>query len=89
MSDLSLSLADPLKEANEPSSPVARFGPETPLAMDCGVRLDQWQIAYVLVGDLPPDHLSAVLGDLPKPDHTRLTASSTRPARTPSSFATP
>lgn len=61
MSDLSPSLADPQKEANEPSSPVARFGPDTPLLMDCGVVLDHWQIAYQTYGTLNAEKSNAVL----------------------------
>lgn len=61
MSDLSPSLADPHKEANEPSSPVARFGPDTPLLMDCGVVLDHWQIAYQTYGTLNAEKSNAVL----------------------------
>lgn len=61
MSDLSPSLADPLKEANEPSSLVARFGPEAPLLMDCGVVLDRWQIAYQTYGTLNADKSNAIL----------------------------
>ncbi|MCO5091824.1 homoserine O-acetyltransferase [Bosea sp. (in: a-proteobacteria)] len=61
MSDLSPSLADPQKEANEPSSPVARFGPDTPLLMDCGLVLDRWQIAYQTYGALNADKSNAVL----------------------------
>lgn len=61
MSDLSPSLADPLKEANEPSSPVARFGPDTPLLMDCGVVLDHWQIAYQTYGELNASRSNAIL----------------------------
>jgi homoserine O-acetyltransferase len=61
MSDLSPSLADPQKEANEPSSPVARFGPDTPLLMDCGVVLDHWQIAYQTYGTLNAAKSNAVL----------------------------
>ncbi|MGO4405786.1 homoserine O-acetyltransferase [Bosea sp. RAF48] len=61
MSDLSPSLADPQKEANEPSSPVARFGPDTPLLMDCGVVLDRWQIAYQTYGTLNADKTNAIL----------------------------
>lgn len=55
------SLADPLREANEPSSAVARFGPETPLLMDCGVVLDAWQIAYQTYGELNAAKSNAVL----------------------------
>ncbi|SDF59788.1 homoserine O-acetyltransferase MetX [Bosea robiniae] len=61
MSDLSPSLADPQKEANEPSSPVARFGPDTPLLMDCGVVLDHWQIAYQTYGTLNAEKSNAIL----------------------------
>lgn len=61
MSDLSPSLADPQKEANEPSSPVARFGPDTPLLMDCGVVLDRWQIAYQTYGELNAAKSNAIL----------------------------
>jgi len=61
MSDLSPSLADPQKEANEPSSPIARFGPDTPLLMDCGVVLDHWQIAYQTYGDLNASRSNAIL----------------------------
>ena len=61
MSDLSLPLADPAKEANEPSSAVVRFGPETPLLMDCGVGLDHWQIAYQTYGALNQARSNAVL----------------------------
>ncbi|RDJ20153.1 homoserine O-acetyltransferase [Bosea caraganae] len=55
------SLADPLKEANEPSSPVARFGSDIPLLMDCGVALDAWQIAYQTYGELNAAKSNAVL----------------------------
>lgn len=61
MSDLSPSLADPQKEANEPSSPVARFGPDTPLLMDCGIVLDHWQIAYQTYGTLNAEKSNAIL----------------------------
>lgn len=61
MSDSSPSLADPQKEANEPSSPVARFGPDTPLLMDCGVVLNHWQIAYQTYGVLNASRSNAIL----------------------------
>jgi homoserine O-acetyltransferase/O-succinyltransferase len=54
-------LADAVREANEPSSLVARFGPERALAMDCGVTLDQWQIAYQTYGVLNGARSNAVL----------------------------
>ena len=61
MRDEILSLADPLKEANEPSSPVVRFDAATPLVMDCGVALDSWQIAYQTYGELNAPKSNAVL----------------------------
>lgn len=61
MRDEILSLADPLKEANEPSSPVVRFDAATPLVMDCGVALDSWQIAYQTYGELNAAKSNAVL----------------------------
>jgi homoserine O-acetyltransferase len=54
-------LVDPVREANEPTSLLARFGPERPLAMDCGVTLDRWQIAYQTYGTLNADRSNAVL----------------------------
>ncbi len=54
-------LADPLREANEPSSQVARFGPDKALAMDCGVTLERWQIAYQTYGTLNETRSNAVL----------------------------
>ncbi|GAU81194.1 homoserine O-acetyltransferase [Bosea sp. BIWAKO-01] len=61
MRDEILSLADPLKEANDPSSPVVRFDAATPLVMDCGVVLDSWQIAYQTYGELNAAKSNAVL----------------------------
>lgn len=54
-------LADPFAEANTPSSLVARFGPERPLPMDCGVLLDHWQMAYQTYGRLNAAKSNAVL----------------------------
>ena len=54
-------LVDPVQEANEPTSLVARFGPERALAMDCGVTLDRWQIAYQTYGTLNAGRSNAVL----------------------------
>jgi homoserine O-acetyltransferase/O-succinyltransferase len=54
-------LADPVREADEPSSFAARFGAERPLEMDCGVTLDQWQIAYQTYGTLNAERSNAVL----------------------------
>ena len=48
MRDDILSLADPLKEANDPSSPVVRFDAATPLVMDCGeiIQIDRYLIVF-------------------------------------------
>jgi homoserine O-acetyltransferase/O-succinyltransferase len=54
-------LRDPAREANEPSSHLARFGPELPLTLDSGERLDHWQIAYQTYGELNAARSNAVL----------------------------
>jgi homoserine O-acetyltransferase/O-succinyltransferase len=59
-STLSL-VSEPLAQADEPSSPVERFGPEAPLAMDAGVALGPWQIAYQTYGNLNAARSNAVL----------------------------
>jgi homoserine O-acetyltransferase len=59
-STLSL-VSEPLAQADEPSSPVERFGPEAPLAMDAGVVLGPWQIAYQTYGTLNAARSNAVL----------------------------
>ncbi|HKH95144.1 MAG TPA: homoserine O-acetyltransferase [Beijerinckiaceae bacterium] len=59
-STLSL-VSEPLAQADEPSSPVERFGPEAPLAMDAGVALGPWQIAYQTYGTLNAARSNAVL----------------------------
>jgi homoserine O-acetyltransferase len=51
----------PLGQADEPSSLVARFGPDEPLAMDAGVALGPWQIAYQTYGELNAEGSNAVL----------------------------
>lgn len=61
MTQDSTRLSDPLKEANEPSSQLERFGPEAPLIMDCGVVLEHWQIGYQSYGRLNPEKSNAVL----------------------------
>ncbi|GJD98151.1 homoserine O-acetyltransferase MetX [Methylobacterium isbiliense] len=48
-------------QAVEPASPVARFGPDEPLAMDAGVALAPWQIAYQTEGTLNAARTNAVL----------------------------
>jgi homoserine O-acetyltransferase len=54
-------VTEPLAQADEPTSPVVRFGPEAPLAMDAGVALAPWQIAYQTYGTLNADRSNAVL----------------------------
>ena len=59
-STLSL-VSEPLAQADEPSSPVERFGAEAPLAMDAGVALGPWQIGYQTYGTLNAARSNAVL----------------------------
>ena len=49
------------REANEPSSPVARFGPDEPLHLDAGRDLSPFQIAYNTYGTLNADKSNAIL----------------------------
>jgi homoserine O-acetyltransferase len=49
------------READEPQSAVARFGHDRPLALDCGVALAPFQIAYQTYGTLNADRSNAVL----------------------------
>ena len=57
-----LSLApEPLAQADEPASPVERFGPDEPLQLDAGVALAPWQIAYQTYGTLNAARSNAVL----------------------------
>ena len=46
MALLRRSRPEPRTEIDEPSSPVARFGPDEPLRLDAGLDLGPWQIAY-------------------------------------------
>jgi homoserine O-acetyltransferase/O-succinyltransferase len=48
-------------EANEPTSPVVRFGPDKPLRLDAGVRLSPFQIAYQTYGALNAERSNAIL----------------------------
>ncbi|MFH6784003.1 MULTISPECIES: homoserine O-acetyltransferase MetX [Methylobacterium] len=48
-------------QADEPTSPVARFEADAPLAMDAGVDLAPWQIAYQTAGTLNAARSNAVL----------------------------
>ncbi len=54
-------LADPLAEANRPSSLLTQFGPERALQLDCGAQLEHWQIAYQTYGELNAARSNAVL----------------------------
>jgi homoserine O-acetyltransferase len=49
------------REAETPSSLVARFGPDRALALDSGEILTDWQIAYQTYGSLNADRSNAVL----------------------------
>lgn len=49
------------RQADEPSSPVARFGADRPLALDAGVTIAPWQIAYQTYGTLNAAKSNAVL----------------------------
>ena len=49
------------RQADEPTSPVARFGDDRPLALDAGVMLAPWQIAYQTYGTLNAAKSNAVL----------------------------
>lgn len=49
------------READDPHSLVARFGPDRPLALDCGTSLSDLQIAYQTYGTLNAERSNAVL----------------------------
>ncbi len=49
------------READEPSSPFVQFGPDSPLQLDSGVRLDHLQIAYQTYGTLNADKTNAIV----------------------------
>ncbi len=48
-------------EVDELSGQVASFGPDTPLALDSGGRLDHLEIAYQTYGELNPERSNAIL----------------------------
>jgi homoserine O-acetyltransferase/O-succinyltransferase len=50
-----------LGEVDNPSSLLARFGPQDPLRLDCGVDLAPFQIAYQTYGELDSRKANAVL----------------------------
>src|SRR4051794_34448168 len=48
-------------EADHPSSQLAVFGADQPLALDCGIDLKPFQIAYQTYGELNTDRSNAIL----------------------------
>ena len=54
-------LSDRMREAEDPHSHLARFGPDRPLKLDAGVELSPFQIAYQTYGTLNPERSNAVL----------------------------
>ena len=60
-SSLMLEPADRVREADEPRSPVVRFGLDKPLRLDAGIDLAPFQIAYQTYGTLNAERSNAVL----------------------------
>ena len=56
-----ISADDRSHEVDHPSSPVAHFGADQPLRLDCGVDLSPFQIAYQTYGELNADRSNAIL----------------------------
>jgi homoserine O-acetyltransferase/O-succinyltransferase len=54
-------ILDPVAQADAPSSEVVRFGPDHPLVLDSGARLNHLQIAYNTYGTLNAAKSNAVL----------------------------
>src|SRR3954463_10409062 len=50
-----------MREADNPQSPVVRFGRDKPLRLDAGVELSPFQIAYQTYGTLNADRSNAIL----------------------------
>ena len=48
-------------EVDHPTSPVALFGADQPLKLDCGVDLSPFQIAYQTYGALNAERSNAIL----------------------------
>ena len=53
--------ADRAREADNPHSPVVRFGIDKPLRLDAGIDLAPFQIAYQTYGTLNRERSNAVL----------------------------
>src|SRR6201997_2369666 len=56
-----LDLADRTREADDPHSPVVKFGLDRPLRLDAGVALAPFQIAYQTYGELNAARSNAIL----------------------------
>ncbi len=50
-----------MREADDPQSPLVRFGRDKPLKLDAGVELAPFQIAYQTYGSLNADRSNAIL----------------------------
>ena len=65
MADASLSVVGDTtgrsREAENPQSPLVRFGPDKPLRLDAGIDLTPFQIAYQTYGELNAERSNAVL----------------------------
>ncbi len=49
------------READEPHSPLVRFGSDKPLRLDAGVDLNPFQVAYMTYGELDARRANAIL----------------------------
>jgi homoserine O-acetyltransferase len=49
------------RQADEPHSPIARFGVDKPLRLDAGVDLSPYQVAYMTYGELNDRRTNAIL----------------------------
>ncbi len=56
-----LDTADRAREADDPHSPVVKFGPDKPLRLDAGVDLSPFQIGYQTYGALNQERSNAIL----------------------------
>src|SRR5215211_238965 len=56
-----LDAADRVREADNPHSPMVRFGPDKPLRLDASVELAPFQIAYQTYGTLNAERSNTVL----------------------------
>src|SRR5712691_3726626 len=49
------------READEPHSPLVRFGSDKPLRLDAGADLNPFQVAYMTYGELDARRANAIL----------------------------